>query len=464
MLQIDSVRIVPPKFSVDNNRLLPIQKIKIKKFVFQFQAWARFSVCVIVWAMTDSHKGGAKNENVADSWEEAGDERDELIFAQMDLINLCDRRGSDLDTVHIVVNDYKDRLKDENLFLQERLLEEGWQFWNFLLIHPCGISYPYHWGMDREPLECYYFHTEKGRWFNKSDIINNQYISAIRKRENKILNARAAGISTLQATEKFFDERKKEIEAKKQKEEEMWRAREAAQQMEEQGLNFDKPAFQILKRPQGCEMQSSSQDMAKLEEKTRTMTLQEREAAYLQARERIFGGVCRFDEDRDLALDQMIHSAASCVPTGVPLPHPSYHAPNPRPRLPAMLRTPRPPLYQQPLPLGMPPFRIPPPLPGAYAPSLPPVSQQRFPIAGMHIPNTQIQRLPYFDSRIPPPAAPPLPPPYMGQNLGQNLVGMNPAFSDPARNNPVPYGCPPTQLLSQNQFTLSFSDQANRFY
>uniref|UniRef100_A0A8R1U471 Uncharacterized protein n=1 Tax=Onchocerca volvulus TaxID=6282 RepID=A0A8R1U471_ONCVO len=24
--------------------------------------------------MTDSHKGGAKNENVADSWEEAGDE------------------------------------------------------------------------------------------------------------------------------------------------------------------------------------------------------------------------------------------------------------------------------------------------------------------------------------------------------------------------------------------------------
>ncbi|VDO79996.1 unnamed protein product [Onchocerca flexuosa] len=56
----------------------------------------------------------------------------------------------------------------------------------------------------------------------------------------------------------------------------MWRAREAAQQMQEQGANFDKPAIQILKRPQGCEMQSSSSqhDMAKLEEKARSMTLQ----------------------------------------------------------------------------------------------------------------------------------------------------------------------------------------------
>lgn len=47
---------------------------EIVRSVFQFQAWAQFSVFVIVWAMTDSHKGGAKNENVADSWEEAGDE------------------------------------------------------------------------------------------------------------------------------------------------------------------------------------------------------------------------------------------------------------------------------------------------------------------------------------------------------------------------------------------------------
>lgn len=63
-------------------------------------------------------------------------------------------------------------------------------------------------------------------------------------------------------------------------------------------------------------------------------------------------GVCRFDEDRDLAFDQMVRSAASCVPTGMPLPHPPYHAPNPRPRLPTMIRTPRPPMYQQPLSLG----------------------------------------------------------------------------------------------------------------
>uniref|UniRef100_A0A8R1Y7D8 SUZ domain-containing protein n=1 Tax=Onchocerca volvulus TaxID=6282 RepID=A0A8R1Y7D8_ONCVO len=307
--------------------------------------------------------------------------------------------------------------------------DEGWRFFDFYAVDPCGYVHPHYWGMDREP--------------EPPEIYFNT------------------------ATEKFFDERKKEIEAKKQKAEEMWRAREAAQQMQEQGANFDKPAIQILKRPQGCEMQSSSSqhDMAKLEEKARTMTLQEREAAYLQARERIFGGVQRFDEERDVAFDptlQMVRSASSCVPAGMPLPHPSYHAPNPRPRLPAMMRTPRPPLYQQPLPLGIPPFRIPPPPPGAYTPSLPPVSQQRFPIGGMqHAPNTQLQSLPYFDSRIPPPTAPP--PPYVGQNLGQNLVGMNPAFSDPARN-PVPYGRPPTQLLSQNQFTLSFSDQSNRFY
>ncbi|KAL3995343.1 SUZ domain family protein [Acanthocheilonema viteae] len=399
--------------------------------------------------------------------------RDELIFAQMDFIHFCNDRGSDLDTVHMVVNDYKDRLQDENMFLRERLLGEGWYFLDFFLVDPRGIFHSYHWDHEPDPSEYYYFHAEKGIWFNKNDIINSQYINAIKRREDEILNARAAGVSTLQATEKFFDERKKEIEAKKQKEEEIWRAREAAQQMQEQGSNFDKPAFQILKRPQGCEMQSSSShDMAKLEEKTRTMTLQEREAAYLQARERIFGGVCRFDEDRDLAFDQMVRSAASCVPAGVPLPCPSYHASNPRPRLPTVIRTPRPPLYQQPFPLGVtfpgiPPFRIPPPPPGTtYTPSLPPVSQQRFPITGMHhAPNTQLQRLPYFDSRIPPPAAPPPPPPpYMGQNLAQNLIGMNPAFSDPTRNNPVPYGRPPTQLLSQNQFTLSFSDQSNRFY
>lgn len=257
-----------------------------------------------------------------------------------------------------------------------------------------------------------------------------------------------------EATEKFLDERKKEIEEKKQREE-VYRAREAAQQM-----NLDKPAFQILKRPQGCGMDSSSQhEMAKLEEKTRSMTLQEREAAYLQARERIFGGAGGPEEDRDLAFDQMVRT---CVSTGMPLPH-SSHPPNPRPRLPAMMRTPRPPLYQQLPPMGVPPFGIPPPS-GAYTPpTLPPLSQQRFQLPGMqHTPNAQLQRLPYFDSRIPPPTAPP--PPYMSQNLGQNVIGMNPAFTDPARANAIPYGRPPTQLLAPNQFTLSFSDQSNRFY
>lgn len=79
------------------------------------------------------------------------------------------------------------------------------------------------------------------------------------------------------------------------------------------------------------------------------MHFQEREAAYLQARERIFGGAGGPEEDRDLAFDQMV---GNCVSTGMPFPHPSYHPPNPRPRLPAMMRTPRPPLYQQPPPMG----------------------------------------------------------------------------------------------------------------
>ncbi|VDO58579.1 unnamed protein product, partial [Onchocerca flexuosa] len=116
-----------------------------------FQAWARFSVCVIVWAMTDSHKGGAKNENVADSWEEAGDERDELIIAQMELINLYNDRGNDLDKIHIVVNDYKDRLKEENLFLYQKMWDEGWCFYNFHAVDPRGYVHPYYWGIDREP-------------------------------------------------------------------------------------------------------------------------------------------------------------------------------------------------------------------------------------------------------------------------------------------------------------------------
>lgn len=79
----------------------------------------------------------------------------------MDYIHFCNDKGSDLDTVHILVNDYKDRLKDENQFLRTKMEEEGWKFHKRFVIDPCGFSYPFHWGMDREPepSECYYFHT-----------------------------------------------------------------------------------------------------------------------------------------------------------------------------------------------------------------------------------------------------------------------------------------------------------------
>lgn len=88
------------------------------------------------------------------------EKRDELIFAQMDYINFCDDRGRDLDTINIMVNDYKDRLKDENMFLRERMIEEGWYFHDFFIVDPSGIYYPYYYTMDCEPEPPeYYFRT-----------------------------------------------------------------------------------------------------------------------------------------------------------------------------------------------------------------------------------------------------------------------------------------------------------------
>ncbi|VDM97992.1 unnamed protein product [Thelazia callipaeda] len=262
-----------------------------------------------------------------------------------------------------------------------------------------------------------------------------------------------------EVAQKFFDERRKEVEAKKQEEEEMSKAREAAQLLQEQGASCDKPAIQILKRP-SAEAQSQ-RHVTKHGEKAKPMTLQEKEAAYLQARERIFGGVYRFEDDRDTALDptlQIVPGTAFCVPTGIPLSHISLHSPNPRPRLPAIMKPTRPTLYQPTFPLG-PPFGVPPPLPGAYTPPIPPISQQNFPLSGMQFsPNIQPQRFPYFDSRIPPPLHPPL----IGQqNSSQNVLGINPT-ADVARN-PVPYGRPPAQLFPENRFTLAFNDQPNKF-
>lgn len=54
--------------------------------MFSVSSLGTIQVCVIVWAMTDSHKGGIKNENVADSWEEAGDEVN-MIFISL-ILNL----------------------------------------------------------------------------------------------------------------------------------------------------------------------------------------------------------------------------------------------------------------------------------------------------------------------------------------------------------------------------------------
>lgn len=77
---------------------------------------------------------------------------------------------------------------------------------------------------------------------------------------------------------------------------------------------------------------------------------QEREAAYLQARERIFGNYKPEDEPNSVPDPnvQLVTGAAGCIPTGVLPPHSSYHVP--RPRVPLILRTSRP-VFPQPPPL-----------------------------------------------------------------------------------------------------------------
>lgn len=100
------------------------------------------------------------------------EKRDKLITAQIDFINFCNDRGNDLDKIHVVVNDYKDRLKQENSYLRQRMWDEGWRFYDFYIVDPHGNYYPFHWGMDREPEppEFYYFHTVIFRSFISSDF------------------------------------------------------------------------------------------------------------------------------------------------------------------------------------------------------------------------------------------------------------------------------------------------------
>ncbi|VDN34385.1 unnamed protein product [Gongylonema pulchrum] len=77
---------------------------------------------------------------------------------------------------------------------------------------------------------------------------------------------------------------------------------------------------------------------------------------------------------------------------------------------------------------------MPPAMPGAFAPPLPLIGQQRYPVASaLQHPCAQQQQLPFFDSRIPPPTV-------TSGYVGQNSSGVPPNSNDPARNNPVPYG------------------------
>lgn len=89
------------------------------------------------------------------------EKRDELIRTQLDYINYCHGRGNDLDTVHILVNNFKDRLREENFFLRQKMWMEGWRFCDYYVIDPSGSIHQFYWGMDRhpDPSEHYYFYS-----------------------------------------------------------------------------------------------------------------------------------------------------------------------------------------------------------------------------------------------------------------------------------------------------------------
>uniref|UniRef100_A0A915B343 SUZ domain-containing protein n=2 Tax=Parascaris univalens TaxID=6257 RepID=A0A915B343_PARUN len=266
-----------------------------------------------------------------------------------------------------------------------------------------------------------------------------------------------------------LEQRQKELLKKKHKDEEMRAIQEAAvmQQLHTQqqcsSLGGDKQAsIKILRRPQsyGTLPSSSKIEPSKPVEQLqrKQKSLEERQAAYQQARERIFGKFSPEEEtesEADLG-PTLVPLPPTTVnsPTGMLQPRMQFSAPVPRPRAPvAALRTIRAPHFQ-PIPAcqGI-VYSMPPPL-SVYGPMQQQQQQRLSPTAtSLGSGGLKPRQIPFYDSRVPPP--------FPLTVFPTSNAGVNGQTRPP---NPVPYGRPPVQLLSQSQFSSNYNTSTNPNY
>uniref|UniRef100_A0A183V4W2 SUZ domain-containing protein n=1 Tax=Toxocara canis TaxID=6265 RepID=A0A183V4W2_TOXCA len=233
---------------------------------------------------------------------------------------------------------------------------------------------------------------------------------------------------------------------KKHKEEELKAMQEAAamqhlqaqQQCSAFSFGGDKlTGIKILRRPQSCGTLPSSSKTeppkAVEQPQCKQKSLEERQAAYQQARERIFG---KFNPEEEAESEAdlgptLVPLPPTTVnsPTGILQPRMQFSTPVPRPRAPvAALRTIRAPHFQ-PIPASQGiVYSMPPPI-NVYGQ----MQQQQQRLPPMVIPlggAPKPRQIPFYDSRVPPPIPPTV---FPVPNAGVNGNTRPP--------NPVPYGC-----------------------
>lgn len=237
-----------------------------------------------------------------------------------------------------------------------------------------------------------------------------------------------------------FEQRQRQLLKRKQKEEEMAKAREAAalEQMQQCSCSdSQKPGgFKILKRPQsyGVLPSSSQVEQPKSPEplQSKQKSLEERQAAYLEARERIFADYTPEKDSGDIDADARMTCLSSNASSSNAQQHIFNHISIPRPRPPAAL-----------LNIRSQPYQAVSGNPGMdyafshHVPTYPTIHHsQRVPVVG---------QVPFYDARIPPPPAPVFSVPTM---MGSIIV-------DQQRGNTATYGRPPAVLLAQKPFSAA---------
>uniref|UniRef100_A0A0N5AZY9 SUZ domain-containing protein n=1 Tax=Syphacia muris TaxID=451379 RepID=A0A0N5AZY9_9BILA len=237
-----------------------------------------------------------------------------------------------------------------------------------------------------------------------------------------------------------FEQRQRQILKRKQKEEELAKAREAAVLEQIQQYSCGEPqkpgGFKILKRPQsyGVLPSSSNVEQPKSPEtqQSKQKSLEERQAAYKEARERIFADYTPEKDASDIEVDNRLNCLPGNASSSTAQQHMFNHIPIPRARPPASLINIRSQPYQA-VP-GNPAMDYPfahhvPTYPALHHP-------QRVPVVG---------QVPFYDARIPPPPAPVFSVPTM---MGSIIV-------DQQRASATTYGRPPTVLLAPKPFSAT---------